>query len=61
MKPKISKPSTKKKILTVKQNAMLAKHASKHTKVHIANMKKLMKNGDSFTISHKKTMSSKGK
>ena len=38
--------------LTEKQKVKLKEHAKHHTKKHIADMKKYMKNGKSFSKSH---------
>jgi len=47
--------------MNAKQKAQLAKHADHHTKKHMTMMRKLMKDGMSFTAAHKKAMKSVGK
>tara|TARA_R110000772_G_C12967612_1_gene404224 strand:+ start:109 stop:252 length:144 start_codon:yes stop_codon:yes gene_type:complete len=47
--------------MNAKQKAQLTKHAAHHTAKHMTMMRKLMKDGMSFTMSHKKAMKSVGK
>tara|TARA_Y100000385_G_C12893084_1_gene550873 strand:+ start:508 stop:657 length:150 start_codon:yes stop_codon:yes gene_type:complete len=47
--------------LTESQRNMLEKHKIHHTAKHIALMKRLMKNGLSFSKAHKKAMVDVGK
>lgn len=47
--------------LTEKQKNLLNKHKSHHTPKHIQMMKKLMKEGKSFSQAHKLAMKSVGK
>ena len=49
------------KALTARQQATLKKHSVHHTAKHMAMMRRLMKQGVSFTQAHKKAMSSVGK
>lgn len=62
-KKKKKKPmkKTKKKDLTNKQKEKLKLHAAHHTKRHIALMKKMMKEGKSFSAAHKAAMKEVGK
>ena len=41
--------------MNAKQKAQLTKHASYHSTKHMAMMRKLIKEGMSFTAAHKKT------
>lgn len=50
-----------KKGLTEKQKDMLEKHKQHHTAKHMTMMRKLMKDGMSFSEAHKKTMADVGK
>jgi hypothetical protein len=52
--------STSKK-LTDRQKATLARHAEHHTKKHMAEMRRLMKAGKTFTEAHKMAMKKVGK
>jgi hypothetical protein len=54
-------PMKKKKELTKRQLTTLEKHSVHHTKKHMNMMKKLMREGMSFTEAHKKTMKEIGK
>ena len=47
--------------LTEKQRELLEKHKIHHSAIHIALMKRLMKNGMSFSQAHKKAMADVGK
>ena len=47
--------------LTDRQKATLKKHSSHHTKKHMDMMKRLMRNGVSFTEAHKKAQKAVGK
>ena len=47
--------------LTKKQKEMLEKHKVHHTPKHMQMMKKLMKQGKSFSQAHKMAMTSLGK
>ncbi len=51
----------KRKELTQRQMDALKRHSEHHTKKHIAMMTKLMKEGKSFSESHKMTMKKLGK
>jgi len=51
----------KKKELTARQKETLKQHSSHHTPKHMAMMRKLMKQGMSFTASHKKAQKEVGK
>jgi hypothetical protein len=55
-----SKPK-KKGELTQRQKDSLKRHSKHHTKAHISEMTKLMKQGKTFTESHKITMKKAGK
>jgi len=62
--PKMKKKAPMKKKsndLTNEQIAKLSKHKFHHTAKHIAMMRKLMKEGMSFTAAHNKTMKDVGK
>tara|TARA_R100000654_G_scaffold24805_2_gene47985 strand:- start:3715 stop:3927 length:213 start_codon:yes stop_codon:yes gene_type:complete len=57
-----SKPKKKKKgELTTRQLNMLEKHKEHHTAKHMAMMRKLMKEGKTFTEAHKETKKKVGK
>ncbi len=58
MKPKMKPKSND---LTDEQIAKLSKHKFAHTAKHISMMRKLMKEGMSFTAAHNKTMKEVGK
>ena len=58
MKPMKTKKSND---LTDSQIAKLSKHKFHHTTQHISMMRKLMKEGMSFTAAHNKTMKEMGK
>ena len=64
-KPPMKKPPQakqgKRKELTQRQKDALKRHAEHHSKKHIAMMTKLMKEGKSFSESHKMTMKKIGK
>ena len=47
--------------MNAKQKAQLTKHAAHHTAKHMAMMRKLIKEGMSFTAAHKKTQKVIGK
>ena len=47
--------------LTKRQNDMLKEHKTHHTKKHMDMMRELMRNGITFTKSHKITMKYIGK
>tara|TARA_Y100001938_G_scaffold88295_1_gene121025 strand:- start:22153 stop:22311 length:159 start_codon:yes stop_codon:yes gene_type:complete len=49
-----------KKLTTRQQNA-LSRHAKHHTAKHMAEMKKSMRSGSTFTEAHKKAMSKVGR
>lgn len=55
------KPMVKKGKLTDKQEKALAKHGKHHTLSHIRKMTMLMKQGMSFSASHKKAQAQVGK
>ena len=61
--PKTMKKPMKKSSgnLTDEQIAKLSKHKFAHSAKHISMMRKLMKNGMSFTAAHNKTMREVGK
>jgi len=54
-------PKKPKKDLTARQKEMLKKHATIHTKKHIALMKHGMKAGKTFSQAHSYAMSKVGK
>jgi hypothetical protein len=62
-KKKKKKPmkKTKKRDLTNKQKEKLKLHAANHTKRHITLMKKMMKEGKSFSAAHKAAIKEIGK
>jgi len=47
--------------LTKRQEDTLKKHAVHHTKKHMAEMRKVMRNGSTFTAAHKQAMKKVGK
>lgn len=47
--------------LTDRQKTTLKKHSVHHTKKHMDMMKRLMRNGKTFTVSHKQAMKKVGK
>jgi len=47
--------------LTPKQNQRLATHSQHHSKKHMDMMKKLMRQGVSFTEAHRRTQTKVGK
>ena len=49
------------KKLTKRQQATLRRHASHHTKKHMAFMRREMRKGKSFTAAHKAAMKKVGK
>tara|TARA_R100000231_G_scaffold50990_1_gene43155 strand:- start:128 stop:289 length:162 start_codon:yes stop_codon:yes gene_type:complete len=49
------------KKLTQRQKDTLKRHSKHHTSKHMALMRKLMKDGHTFTASHKKAMKKVGK
>tara|TARA_R100001443_G_scaffold17795_4_gene28381 strand:- start:22824 stop:22985 length:162 start_codon:yes stop_codon:yes gene_type:complete len=51
----------RKKQLTQRQKDTLARHSEHHTKKHMSEMRKLMKDGKTFTASHKIAMKKVGK
>tara|TARA_R100001460_G_scaffold83575_1_gene124491 strand:+ start:405 stop:563 length:159 start_codon:yes stop_codon:yes gene_type:complete len=51
----------KKKTLTKRQNDALKRHSVHHTSKHMAEMRRLMRNGATFTESHRKAMRKIGK
>lgn len=53
--------AVKKKELTQRQKDTLKKHSVHHTAKHMAMMRKLMREGATFTASHKKAMKEVGK
>jgi len=53
--------SKSKSTMTNRQKATMKKHASHHTKQHMTHMRKLMKEGKSFTTAHKSAMKKIGK
>jgi len=52
------KPNTK---LTPRQEAMLKKHSVHHTTKHMTMMRRLMKNGTTFSAAHKKAQKKESK
>jgi len=61
--PKVRKPKTTKKKgqLTQRQKDTLKRHSKHHTKKHIAEMTRLMKQGKTFGESHKIAQKKVGK
>jgi len=51
----------KKKELTKRQKDTLKKHSVHHTSKHMAMMRRLMREGSTFTTAHKKAMKKVGK
>jgi|TARA_B100000902_G_C27038633_1_gene778196 hypothetical protein len=49
------------KKLTTRQKAAMERHAEHHTKKHMAEMRRLMKAGKTFTEAHKMAMKKVGK
>ena len=47
--------------LSSRQQATLKKHAVLHTPKHMAEMRKAMRNGSTFTAAHKQAMKKVGK
>ena len=58
---KKGKKVSKKKALTDRQKETLKKHSVHHTTKHMTMMRKLMREGATFTASHKKAMKEVGK
>ena len=56
-----AKKATGRRELTEAQKKMLEKHKVHHTAKHMAMMRKLMREGSSFTAAHKKTQKEVGK
>ena len=56
-------PKTKKKVdkLTKRQNDALNRHSEHHTSKHMAEMRKAMKSGKTFTDAHKSAMKKVGR
>ena len=50
-----------KKKLTTRQQDTMKKHAKHHTSKHMAEMRKSMRSGSTFTAAHKKAMKKVGK
>ena len=50
-----------KKMLTKRQKDTLKKHSKHHTKKHMAEMRRRMKAGSTFTAAHKAAMKKVGK
>jgi len=48
-------------VLTVRQKKALARHKEHHTAKHMTEMRKLMRDGKTFTQSHKSAMKKVGK
>jgi len=48
-------------MLTAKQKSVLLKHKKHHSSKHMSLMKKLMKDGKSFTVAHKTAQKKVGK
>jgi hypothetical protein len=46
--------------LTTRQKNTLKKHSEHHSDKHMAYMKRLMRNGETFTKAHKKAMTKVG-
>jgi len=61
MAAKKGKKGNKKKALTQRQKDTLKKHSVHHTSKHMAMMRKLMREGATFTTAHKKAMKEVGK
>ena len=53
--------TVKKKELTKRQKDTLKKHSVHHTAKHMAMMRRLMREGSTFTAAHKKAMKEVGK
>ena len=53
--------TVKKKELTQRQKDTLKKHSVHHTAKHMAMMRRLMREGSTFTVAHKKAMKEVGK
>ena len=53
--------TVKKKELTQRQKDTLKKHSVHHTSKHMAMMRRLMREGSTFTAAHKKAMKEVGK
>tara|TARA_R100001163_G_C5039604_1_gene178038 strand:+ start:591 stop:755 length:165 start_codon:yes stop_codon:yes gene_type:complete len=51
----------KQKKLTIRQQAALKNHAAHHTTKHMAEMRKAMRNGSTFTAAHRQAMKKVGK
>ena len=51
----------KMKKLTTRQEAALKKHSKHHTQKHMADMRKSMRAGKTFTEAHRMAMRKKGK
>tara|TARA_R100000700_G_scaffold31733_2_gene38896 strand:+ start:337 stop:537 length:201 start_codon:yes stop_codon:yes gene_type:complete len=58
---KVKKTKTKKGELTQRQKDTLKRHSKHHTKKHMDEMKKLMKQGKTFGEAHKVAMKKVGK
>ena len=58
---KKGKKVSKKKALTDRQKETLKKHSIHHTAKHMAMMRRLMREGSTFTSAHKKAMKKVGK
>jgi len=57
---KKGKKVSKKKALTDRQKEILKKHSVHHTAKHMAMMRRLMREGSTFTSAHKKAMKEVG-
>tara|TARA_R100001463_G_scaffold135809_1_gene199723 strand:+ start:1151 stop:1315 length:165 start_codon:yes stop_codon:yes gene_type:complete len=53
--------AAKQKQLTNRQKETLKKHSVHHTAKHMSEMRKMMKNGKTFTAAHKAAMKKVGK
>ena len=60
-KSKAKKKPIKKKSLTKRQEATMARHSKHHTSKHMKYMKNLMMKGSTFTAAHKKAQAKVGK
>ena len=47
--------------LTTRQKNLLEKHSEHHSKKHMENMKRKMREGDTFTQAHKKAQAKVGR
>jgi len=57
----MAKTPKKKKVLTDRQKETLKRHSEHHTSKHMAMMRRLMREGMTFTAAHKKAQKEVGK